>query len=587
MLELRFDTDEYVVRVLEPEAEDVYAYAEAINEDKNIDDYEVYYIDSADHNGDLELNLQGRTLYITNDQQDMGLALASDAPAVVIQDEYSKTDVKTEFTTVKAAIAHLADRDDQTSEIEYDGKIFAVLNTNGSAAWIVFDSNTGLNTSSGIEGGASGNVPTDLKESTANVTYTVASNGVMNATFSYNAPEYVADGSSVDFKVNVYANGSYYGSFNLSGTVNNGKATIPYTSNRWWFGTAYPTDEALTFSIENESFGLMKVRYFGENNERIEDLLVDETEAVSTAAAGTTIYWTMPSKYFTATGSYVVTGVNGAPISNTNAGVGVVTGANAGQPVVASGYGYVDVKLSDYTTATPNYDIINKLTGDAKDAVSTSSTRPAGATLAELGLTGDDVLEITVTSANTGLVNGQEVTFQATLARRDGTWDGNAYRVVLSTSEGDVEFTLTNNDTTGWTTGVTDDSVRVKDADVEINGVQVYEVTPRLAVDSVKMSRENNYTAIVKFNQAVCQNASTPSVLTTTDVDVTVAGRTAEVNHSAITSDTVTITLNAPFKDGDTIELKSSILSHVNTGNALTNVTYTYDGDTNEFTPAP
>ena len=158
-LELRFDTDDYVVRVLEPEAEDVYDYFDAIDlggKEPDITDFEVYYIDSND-NADpatagydyLELNLQGRTLYITDDQDDYGLAMASDAKAVVIQDEYNKTDVKTEFTTVKAAIAHLADPVDQSTDLEYNGKIFAVLNTNGSAAWIVFDSRTKLTTGNG------------------------------------------------------------------------------------------------------------------------------------------------------------------------------------------------------------------------------------------------------------------------------------------------------------------------------------------------------------------------------------------------------------------------------------------------------
>ena len=79
----------------------------------------------------------------------MGLALASDAKAVVIQDENRKNNVKTEFTSVGAAISHLVDADDDVDGMQYEGKIFAVLNSNGSAAWIVFDSETPLVTGEG------------------------------------------------------------------------------------------------------------------------------------------------------------------------------------------------------------------------------------------------------------------------------------------------------------------------------------------------------------------------------------------------------------------------------------------------------
>ena len=240
VLELRFDTDDYVVRALEADPADIFAYYEATH-DADIDEYEVYYVNSDAHDDPataayeyLELNLQGRTLYITADQSDTGLAMASDALAVVIQDEYNKTDVKTEFTTVKSAISHLADADPSTTAMEYDGKIFAALNANGSAAWIVFDSSTGLNTTSGIDGSTTGNVPTALTESTASGTYQVGVNGILQATFNYNAPEYVADGSTVKFDVTVYNNGVYMGKeTGETGIVNNGKSTVNMISNVW------------------------------------------------------------------------------------------------------------------------------------------------------------------------------------------------------------------------------------------------------------------------------------------------------------------------------------------------------------------
>ena len=90
----------------------------------------------------------------------MGLALASDAKAVVIQDENGKSDVKTEFDTVSGAISYLADPDEDTAALEYVGEIVAVLNSNGTAAWVVFDSETELLTGT--------NRPSDDKEDDTN-----------------------------------------------------------------------------------------------------------------------------------------------------------------------------------------------------------------------------------------------------------------------------------------------------------------------------------------------------------------------------------------------------------------------------------
>ena len=167
-LELRFDSDNYVIKVVDPDkveadalpedAQIIYGYNDATEPTVDIEDYNVYFVDSDDFvkdevnnplNKDMELKLQGRTLYITPDQVDMGLAIASDAKAVVIQDENKKTDVKTEFDSVSAAISHLADPYKDTTALEYNGKIFAVLNDNGTAAWVVFDSRTALSTGDG------------------------------------------------------------------------------------------------------------------------------------------------------------------------------------------------------------------------------------------------------------------------------------------------------------------------------------------------------------------------------------------------------------------------------------------------------
>nr|WP_326127445.1 S-layer homology domain-containing protein [uncultured Oscillibacter sp.] len=103
-----------------------------------------HYRDSAP----TELFLQGRTLYITEGQVDEGLALASDCKAVVIQKEYGKDDVLTEFTSVDTALKHVADKDKDTTALEFDGEVIAVMNDRGAAAWVIFKTSEELHAGS-------------------------------------------------------------------------------------------------------------------------------------------------------------------------------------------------------------------------------------------------------------------------------------------------------------------------------------------------------------------------------------------------------------------------------------------------------
>ena len=150
VMELRFDGD-YVTSIKAVKAEDVYT-----DMTKPIDGQDVYKMENL-ASANTTLNLQGRTMYITADRKDMGLAFISDAKAVVIQDENNKTDVKTEFTSVGSAISHLADADTNTAGTQYAGNIYAVLDSNGVAKWVVFDSATALNTGNGGDFNDDGN----------------------------------------------------------------------------------------------------------------------------------------------------------------------------------------------------------------------------------------------------------------------------------------------------------------------------------------------------------------------------------------------------------------------------------------------
>ncbi|WP_300692512.1 S-layer homology domain-containing protein [uncultured Oscillibacter sp.] len=91
-----------------------------------------------------ELTLAGRTLYVTpqsgsHTYVDEGLALQSDAKAVVIQRENGKWKTR-EFGSVKSALAQIVDVDETTPGLQYRGEVVAVMGSNGAAAWVVFTS---------------------------------------------------------------------------------------------------------------------------------------------------------------------------------------------------------------------------------------------------------------------------------------------------------------------------------------------------------------------------------------------------------------------------------------------------------------
>ena len=179
VMELRFDGD-YVTSIKAVKAEDVYT-----NMKVAIDGEDVYQMVGLTANTST-LNLQGRTMYITANREDVGLAFASDAKAVVIQDENKKSDVKTEFTSVGSAISHLADADTNTAGTQYAGNIYAVLNSNGLAQWVVFDSATPLNT--GSQGGDFNDNGSDTTlPSTTDLLVTVTGTGTVTGQGRYDA----------------------------------------------------------------------------------------------------------------------------------------------------------------------------------------------------------------------------------------------------------------------------------------------------------------------------------------------------------------------------------------------------------------
>jgi hypothetical protein len=98
-----------------------------------------------------DLHLQRRTLYvgITGER---GLTFVEGAKAVVIQTVNGEARVKTQYDSVADAIAALGDPVTGTPELEYKGRITAVLNSSGVAKWVVFNSDTPVTTGSGNTG---------------------------------------------------------------------------------------------------------------------------------------------------------------------------------------------------------------------------------------------------------------------------------------------------------------------------------------------------------------------------------------------------------------------------------------------------
>ena len=152
--ELRFDGD-YVVSIKDvPTDGDTGDKTYTTNDlkdpnNKLVKGNDVYFVEvkATDAHYAGELNLKGRTMYVTAGKEDIGVALAADAKAVVIQNENNKKDVKTEFDSVSGALGHLADASEDDG-LQYTGKIIAVLNSKGAAEWVVFDNGTDLLTGS-------------------------------------------------------------------------------------------------------------------------------------------------------------------------------------------------------------------------------------------------------------------------------------------------------------------------------------------------------------------------------------------------------------------------------------------------------
>ena len=116
-------------------------------------------VDNSQHNTNVKtftdtamgtLRLQGRTMYVLDGQHDYGIDFIRDAKAVVRQPEGTVNDWSMKnhaYSSVQEAIDSLGDAVPGTQDTkEFKGIITAVLNSQGVAEWIVFYSDTPVET---------------------------------------------------------------------------------------------------------------------------------------------------------------------------------------------------------------------------------------------------------------------------------------------------------------------------------------------------------------------------------------------------------------------------------------------------------
>ena len=284
-------------------------------------DYDKIYNVEIPSNNRKELNLIGNTLYI-GDGDDLGLTILNGAPIIVVQDEQDTDNTlhftAERYTSVSAALNSLA----EGAVDNFHGWISAVLNSNGTAAYLVINSFTpvGVETDNGIT--ASGNVNTFhdnngtgtytyntngtganelvLDGSSANATFTMNEWGILTTTIEYTAPEWVPNGATVTLR-NLQL--SYYGAnvgsalATRTATIRNGKATFTWTSS---FGEYFGLDVS-GFSVNpitsasDEVFSLVNVYYFDETGADISDMMDTVVTDHTLAVGGSTLSIRMPN----------------------------------------------------------------------------------------------------------------------------------------------------------------------------------------------------------------------------------------------------------------------------------------------------
>ena len=494
------------------------------------------------------VSLSRNTLYTTQNRSDAGLAIARDAKAVVIQDEDGDTDVVTNFSDVESAVEYLVDPDDTTGVKEYEGKIVAVLNANGAAQWVVFDSDTPL-----VTGGQAENTGRD-----GLLTYTARNfNGYVVVNWTMNAPEYAARGTDVDYAINVYADDVLiHTSSTLTFHANDGTGT-----GRWsdviFDETAVITVELVENSVTVEDVAIKYVDgdtnetiYMQNWQETINENVMDTPGNQTSTQMG--VDSATPGRGFevvtddtTQTLRYTVTGM-AADASNVEDQL--FNTNNQARQLFASGLAegddFVTVTIYGLSDLVEQYDVVldSSITGDAAAAIDHLGTAAIGTTMNNFGLVGGTDYMVIRFDKVTGINNGEDV--QLTAEVDSGISQNVAYDISVVVNGVTYDFDnliASDHAKSVWIENVTSD-------------LEVEEVTVSVAIENFAIENavvENNGRSLrITFNERVISANNT--AVDSADFDVT----GAEISRDVVVSgNTVTLTFNEALADGDTIQI--------------------------------
>lgn len=389
MYRLTYDADGYVVeaeRCVDKEYGDVnndYVYGSVNHSgqydytDRDIDpDFDKIY--SVNVNDQI-LNVKSRTLFIGN-AMDYGLTVASDATFIVVQNE-EDTDGKLhmtqeEYSTISQALDNVA----VNSNGQFKGWVDAVLNDNGTAKYLVFNSDytIGRETDDGSGNGTTGRL---------GYNYTISRTGQLILTLDYERPEYVPETASVTLNIEVYSDGAYVETL--------APVTIPANQNRVTVRNAaawYETDENISLKVIGESYSAVKVLYKDENGSNITSRLVSGyTETLATSGSNTVAFQVNT----TSTGNGLKYAISGLT-SNVSAKAFTTNDKTAQSEgsLSAKGNDYVVVTISGLNGMVNNYTVTGITSGTA------------------VGSTGKT---IEVTASRNTVPSGAQVTLTATL----------------------------------------------------------------------------------------------------------------------------------------------------------------------------
>ena len=174
VMELRFDADEYVTGAEPVSADKIATFAITTG----MEDYEVF--DQEIDGNTTTLEMDGRTMQIRGGS---GLTFVNNAPTVLWKQVNNKG-VYTAYSSVQEAYSDLADANSTAANLQFNGRIVAVLNSQGVAEWAYIRSDTPVNGNGGdfVDDGSNTTLP-----STTDMLVNVVNGGAITGDGRYDA----------------------------------------------------------------------------------------------------------------------------------------------------------------------------------------------------------------------------------------------------------------------------------------------------------------------------------------------------------------------------------------------------------------